>query len=122
MSLSYLYNTVAGEIVVPKANLEQADTAVDEYFHDEFNTCRTVKDFVSSLGFKATFDSDGNLHISEYCDTYPWSGGGFDVIAPYVTPDSRLAWVGEDFSIFIWTFEDGQLNEWDINPEALFLI
>lgn len=120
--MSYFAQTVSGKIIVPKENLDKAFAVVQKYLgvNDADIEAEDVEDYVITLGFDTDSDEEGNLLIFDYADNYRDVEDDFSVLAPFVTPSSRLAWVGEDGTIFTWTFVDGELNDTTFDPDNLF--
>ena len=76
-------------------------------------TCVNAQEILAQLGFYDTYEWDGNLVIHAYDSKKGQEELFIAAIAPWITPDSVLHWVGEDGNRWRWTFVEGELiHQW----------
>lgn len=73
-------------------------------------TCESLVDIISELGF----DVEENEH--GICNVWYDSKTGneetfFSALAPYVSNGSYIVWHGEDDTMWVWCFDDGEMVE-----------
>ncbi len=85
-------------------------------------TCVNAQEVLAQVGFLDMFVHDGHLVLSAYDSKQGQERLFIAAIAPWITPDSALYWVGEDGDRWRWTFRGGILEEhsgrvvYDDNP------
>jgi len=76
-------------------------------------TCKTTEDILTQLGFDVNVNEKGDIINVFYDGKTGAEQHFFEVIAPFVEPDSFIKWRGESGEYYKWVFRNKEMDTKD---------